>query len=266
MNCDEFQKQLEAAIDRQLDGGSGANADRESVMAALEAHATGCETCRESWQDFVLLERAVADWRTRPRTLQLSSDFTERVLREAFAAGLRPDETASTSAGQTKPAPVRTSGTTASVTREPKPLRAWEILVTVALVLIAVLVVFRDGGNQIVQDDSKPNPSSPFDSPTDNELVDLSDLLSDAKIVLSSLTERASEKAGGFRVFVPDVTNSFTLDGGVSPAAIPAPERTLQVDDDSSSDSESDNSNSDGFRRALDFLFEAAGPTDQQTT
>jgi hypothetical protein len=266
MNCDEFQKQLEEAIDRQLDGNSGAEADRESVMAGLETHATGCETCRESWQDFVLLEQAVADWRAQPRTPQLSSDFTERVLREAFDAGLRSDETASTSAGLTKPALVSASGTTASVTREPKPIRAWEILVTVALVLIAVLVVFRDGGNQIAENEVEDNPSSPFESPPDNELVDLSDLLSDARIVLSSLTERASEKAGGFRVFVPDVTNSFTLEGGASPTAIPAPERTPQVDDDSSSDSESDNSNSDGFRRALDFLFEAAGPTDQQTT
>lgn len=266
MTCDEFQKQLEAAIDRQLDGGSGADADRESVMAELEAHATGCETCREQWQDFVLLERAVADWRARPRTPQLSGDFTERVLREAFAAGLRPDETASTSAGQTKPAPATTSGTAASVTREPKPLRAWEILVTVALVLIAVLVVFRDGGNQLAENDVEDSPSSPFETPPDNELVDLSDLLSDARIVLSSLTERASEKAGGFRVFVPDVTNGFTLDGDASPMATPAPERTRQVDDDSPSDSESDDSNSDGFRRALDFLFEAAGPTDQQTT
>ena len=266
MTCDEFQKQLEAAIDRQLDGDSSADADREAVMAGLEAHATDCETCRDHWQDFILLERAVADWRAQPRTPQLSSDFTERVLREAFDAGLRSDETASTSAGLTKPAPVSTSGTTASVTREPKPIRAWEILVTVALVLIAVLVVFRDGGNQIAENDVEDSQSSPFETPPDNEVVDLSDLLSDARIVLSSLTETASEKAGGFRVFVPDVTNSFTLDSGASPTAVSPLERTPQVDDDSLPDSGSDDSSSGGFRRALDFLFEATGPTDQQTT
>jgi len=278
MNCDEFQTLLEAAIDRQLDGDSGlkrdsdlgrdsvADTDRQTVMAELEAHATGCETCRERWQDFVLLERAVTDWRAQLRTPQLSGEFTERVLLEVRAAGLPSDEAASLGTDETKTVPLETRRAAASTAREPKPIRAWEILVTVALVLIAVLVVFHDGNDQLANNDVEKSPTAPFETSPDDELVDLSDLLSDARIVLSSLTERASQKAGGFRVFVPDVSNSFTLERDASSTTAPAIEPETRPVDDGSSDSDPDDSGHDGFRRALDFLFEATGPPDQQTT
>ena len=264
MTCDEFQKQLESAIDRQLDGDREAD-DREAGSVELEAHASGCEACRELWQDFVLLERAVTEWRTRLSSQELSSDFTERVLREVRDAGLPSVETASSSAGETKPA-VETRRATAATSREPKPIRAWEIVVTVALVLVAAFAVFRDGGNQIAENDIEDSPSSPFETPPDNEVADLSDLLSDARIVLSSLTERASEKAGGFRVFVPDVTNSFTLDSGSGTPSEVLPEPHPQPDSEGPANPDSDDAESGGFRRALDFLLEAAGPAEQQTT
>ncbi len=264
MTCNEFQKQLDAAIDRQLDGDCEA-AVCEAGTVELEAHASGCETCRELWQDFVLLERAVTEWRTRPSSSQPSTDFTDRILREIRDVGLPSAEKPSSNAAETKPA-VETRRAAAATTREPKPIRAWEIVVTVALVLVAAFAIFRDGDHQIVENDIEDSSSSPFEAPPDNELADLSDLLSDARIALSSLTERASEKAGGFRVFVPNVTNSFTLEPGSGTPAEVLPEQYPQPDSDGPAIPGSDDAESGGFRRALDFLLEAAGPEEQQTT
>ncbi|MBI1310525.1 hypothetical protein GC176_04390 [bacterium] len=284
MTCDEFQKQLDDTIDRRLDGdrspdrlfgpttgpvaalnaatpndgGSG------SVKTVLEDHAARCSTCRERWGEFQLLERAIVEWRGSPKTSPPSDDFTERVLREIRAAGLRPADSPSTDVGTSQPAASNSSNANA---RTPKPIRVWEILVTVALVLIAVFVVFRDSGSQLAEHGTEQGPASPFESPQDNELVDLTDLLSDARVALTGLTERASERAGRFRVFVPDVSSSLTLDAGsTSPANSQPSEPSPQNSGDTPTDSESDNISSESLRRALDFLFEAAGPAEQQTT
>ncbi len=276
MTCDEFQKQIEDAIDRRLDGEQLA----ESCAADghdLESHTAGCAACRERWLEFQLLERAVSEWRESQRTPQLSDEFTDRVLRELKASEPESERTAGATAGLPSSAVSEarnTAGQASSGTRvrpeagnlSPKPIRAWEIVVTVALVLVAVFVVFRGDGNQIAQDDSVPEQPGPFDDRDTEEVADLTDLLSDARMALSSITERASEKAGRFRVFVPDVSSGLGFEGSslaplnnqpsVNDNDVPEPE-----DDGSGIDDESGR-----LKRALDFLFEVAGPTDQQTT
>ncbi|MHC4880940.1 MAG: hypothetical protein ACYTGL_31195 [Planctomycetota bacterium] len=271
MTCDEFQKQIEDAIDSRLDGEQLA----ESCAAdghELAAHAAGCAACRERWQEFQLLEIAVSAWRGSPRTPKLSDEFTDRVLRE-LKAGRAMGATAGSPGSAVFPA-QDTAGQAGSGTRSrpdageqtAKPIRAWEIVLTVALVLVAVFVVFRDDGSQLAHDDSVPEQPGPFDDRDSEEVADLTDLLSDARMALSSMTERASEKAGRFRVFVPDVSSGLGFEGSSLAPLSSQPSVNGNDVPEPEDHGPGINAESGRLKRALDFLFEVAGPTDQQTT
>ena len=283
MTCDEFQRLIEDAIDCRLDGQQLANRHGTDYF---ETHAAKCPACHARWQEFQLLESALVEWRTRPTSLSLSAEFTDRVLREVteLPEHCTTSETDSGD-GRTVLTPesdlehdINLNAVQNTDTRlhspnmdrehEARSIRAWEIVVTVALVLIAVLTVFRNDDSQLAKDETDNSPSMPFENSRTDELADLTDLLSDARMALAGITERASEKAGQFRIFVPDVSSGLGFEhNSLAPQPVPAiqsdKEPQLVEPEKAGRAGESD---SGRLRRALDFLFEVAGPPDQQTT
>jgi hypothetical protein len=68
MNCEQFQSVLERAIkERQL-----------SDRGPVSGHADTCDSCRSAWQDFLLLESALASW-----TAPVEVDLVDRVIEAA---------------------------------------------------------------------------------------------------------------------------------------------------------------------------------------
>ena len=77
-SCTEFQRRLTDAVE----------SSDSTAYPALREHAESCPGCRKHWQQHLLLERAVADWRARvPK-----ADLADAVLaRHAFEqASARP--------------------------------------------------------------------------------------------------------------------------------------------------------------------------------
>jgi len=241
MQCNEFQSELDRCL-----------AERFSPdHSALGDHAASCSDCQILWDDWLLLERAVGEWNARRQPIDV--DLTDQVIAAARSEGL-------VSSNAVSVADISAFDAKAGRTRQ---RGFWPLVVTVALVLLAVLIVFRDGPDQVVdmpQDqptrfvvipDHMPVP----DVPIPDVQPDLDHLIADARSAWESLKHRAAEQASDLRVFVPDIR----ADMGLDPENATSPEETPR-------NSVGPMPLPDEVDRAFDFLFEAAELDESQTS
>jgi len=66
--CTEFERRLEAAIE-----------ERRLPEAALREHAAGCERCRAAWEQYALLDDAIAAWRAGVPDVDLADAILSRL-------------------------------------------------------------------------------------------------------------------------------------------------------------------------------------------
>ena len=241
MNCNEFQSQLDQALDER----------QPSDQELLSGHAASCPACQRLWDDWLLLEQAVNAWKDRPTTVEV--DLTDRVIDAARGEGL-----VSANGMPVDSAPVIDPPDIGTRRRGLLPL-----IVTAALVLIAALVVFRDGQNHVANNDgNEPDEKPPEelvvvpdesivpdlpDIPLPEQQPDFDHMIADARLAWQSLTQRASLQANSFSVFIPSrddigLEESDEVEPEESPEepAVPVPLP-------------------DGVNRAFDFLFEQSG-------
>lgn len=212
MNCEQFQTELERAIDeRQM-----------SDRAALVGHAGSCESCRSSWQDFVLLETALVSW----------SQPVEVNLVERVAEAARQDEQLIRSAGkttspETSPGPVRS---TASPRR-----RSWLMAATVAVLILGVAIAFRSDPNQTADSDPQPIPPPDRNGTVRPELNEeeqyagVDELLAETRSAWQGIASKAVDRAGGLSVFMPNLSSDLGLPVSSKPETEePAPEVNVE--------------------------------------
>jgi hypothetical protein len=241
MNCSEFQSQLDRCLEER----------RSPDHSVLSEHAAACADCQSLWDDWLLLERAIGEWNDSREPVDV--DLTDRVIAAARREGLVSSNS------------VSVAGARAIQSKAGTPHRrgVWPLVVTVALVLLAVLIVFRDGPDQVVDVPQDPPTGVvviPDHVPIPNVPVpevqpDLEHLIADARSAWESLRHRAAEQARDLRVFVPDIRADMGLDSENETA----PEETPEGSDNPVP-------LPDGVNRAFDFLFEADEPDESQTT
>jgi hypothetical protein len=191
MNCEQFQNEIERTIDER--------SSSAPVSANLAGHADSCEACRSVWQDFLLLESALASW-TEP----VEIDLVDRVV----AAALK-DESPETSSNAEQ--------YTATLHR-----RTWWTVATVAAVLLGAAFVFQSGPDQTADDDS-PVPA-PGDTPfnpelnEDDQYAGVDELLASTRSAWEGIASKAVNQANGLSVFVPDLNSDLGLPGSDSPS------------------------------------------------
>lgn len=261
MNCQEVREQLDAALDEQRVVSGQTDVARD---ADVVAHAESCSDCRVLHEEHLLIGSALAVWTPRRPDV----DLTDRVMEAARREGLISTNGSADAAeiSHAVPRAGRLNSDDGPVVRaatEATPVAArsiWPTVVTVALVLVAVAIVFREKPVNIAQDESTPQQSVP-DSPPDlsenpqEQVADIGHLVADAQSAWRGITSRVSHQASGFSVFVPNLKNELGIADVIGSS-------------DDSSDSASPN---DDFERqestkpsavdkAFEFLFDKAEP------
>lgn len=250
MNCHEFQSQLDDALDQRL------SPDHSS----LSGHASSCPECRRLWEDWLLLERAVGEWKNHREPVEV--DLTDRVIAAASREGL----VVSNGRPVSKAPAVRTvPGGGASPAEPEVPGRGlWPLLVTVALVLLAAFIVFREGPDQIAVNPPEEDEPTEFvripdnvpvpDIPLPEEQPDLDHLIADTRSAFRSLTHQAAAQASDLIVFLPDLREDIGLEDkdetqpaevqDINVGPVPLPDRV---------------------NRVFDFLFDQAATEESET-
>lgn len=227
MNCQEFQEQLDAALDERsvISADGESSIDRDTV-----AHAESCSDCQLLYEEHVLIEAALASWIPRRPVI----DVADRVIEAARQEGLITSngaDVASEVVSEFVSAEVLNSHLSPVVrpadTSEGSPRRSlWPTVTTVALVLIAIAIVFNDQPNQVAEIDSQDDQHIPrliptpqpeqLDEPQD-QLADIGELVADARSAWQGILRRVSHQASGFRVFVPDFDDELGITKGIVP-------------------------------------------------
>lgn len=258
MNCQEIREQLDAALDNQRVISSQTN---DSRHAEVLSHVESCSDCRVLYEEHLVIGTALAAWVPKRPAV----DLTDQVIDAARQEGLVSlNGTAiagtfnSTGIGDADPRVGRLDSDTAIVVRpstdgaSPQGRNIWPTIVTVALVLMAVAIVFREKPGTIADNNPAPEqlvPEQPPEifQPPQDQVADVSHLVADAQSAWQGITSRVSHQASGFSVFVPDLKDD------------------LGISDDRSSASDSDNAIDDAVPRkssepsavekAFEFLF-----------
>ncbi len=241
MNCAEFNERLETLIESR----------QRSLDFEIKAHVDECESCRMLWQNSQLLDAAIDQWRGRSPEI----DLTDRVL--AVMAG--HDSEPASAAPSTPVRDVRVTGVPALKTRlarHESEQRRWSTVAIVAGVLLVIGVMLQRSSNDVIvhrDDGVKRNESPPLPVSPDVEesVADVSDLVSDARTAWRGFTDSARSQASDFQVFVPDLRSDFELNSNPAPIESPAEDKPAEPN---------------GARRVFDFLFEASGFEESQTT
>lgn len=229
MNCTEFQQRLEAAVDER----------RMSASTEFNEHAAVCLSCREQWDEYLLLEAAIASWRNK----RLDVDLTERVLADFRAERQAPSVSRE---------PVA-SVTLERVSDSPSSMKWWPMLIpAVAALALAVAVLLNRSSRyeeQVARNDAPPKVQT-------EEFADLSEIVDDAKSAWLGLARTTADRTKGLRVFIPSLSSSSTDDGASPPM---------------DSDMLEDMNNGltpvpNEFRRAFEFLIDAAQWDEAKTT
>lgn len=239
MNCTEFQQRLEAAVD-----------DRQFVHSSeLSEHVTTCSSCHELWDEYLLLENAIAQWRGK----RLGIDLTDRVL-----VAHRAERVTTPVATMTGTPHIATPSSESQVTlvRVHTPtssMKWWPMLIPAiaALALAVMVLVSREGSRerQLARPDSKL-------SVPPEELADLSEIVDDAKSAWLGLARSTADRTRGLSVFIPSLRSSNGDE---------APSQPMEADvlDDMNQGLKPV---PDEFRRAFEFLIDAAQWDESQTT
>lgn len=227
MNCEQFQKEIEQAIDER--------SSSASVSANLAGHADSCETCRSAWQDFLLLESALTSW-TEP----VEVDLVDRVV-EAAQAEFSKKAT-------TVPAPPKEAGIT----------RRWWMVATAAVLVIGAAIAFRPGSDQMTNNDS-PEPAPEHDVPftpelsEDDQYAGVDELIASTRSAWEGIASKAANQASGLSVFVPDLKSDLGLPESEEPEPEEPPEVEVNGQEPSLIPGE--------INRAFDFLLDVSDVT-----
>lgn len=231
MNCKQFQSQLERAIDKR--------SDLSTDRASFASHADSCESCGTAWQDFLLLESALASW-SEP----VEVDLVDRVIAAARPSGSQSQTVPTRSVSE---ATAQTESSSAPVSHR----RVWTMVASVAVVLLGVAIAFRRGPDQTASTDSDPPPppppETPFELNEDDQYAGVDELLASTRSAWQGITSKAVNQASGLRVFVPDLKSDLGLRSSPEPEE-PAPEE----------DPEERSIVPGGIDRAFDFLLEVS--------
>lgn len=266
MNCQTFREQLDVALDERCAVSNQADS-ADAGGADVIAHAESCADCRLLYEEHVLIEAALAAW----MPLRTAFDLTDRVIEAAREEGLISSNGTSVAA-EVAGASLHTSLLNSDhlpvvdqVLSSAAPARRsiWPTLVTVALVLVAVAIVFRRKPDDIDQPEYtiealQPRQLFPNQQPgpldeSQDQVADISHLVADAQSAWQGITSRVSHQASGLKVFVPDLKNELGISGVAE---------SLDMDPDASDpdgDPESpDSSEPSAVEKAFDFLFDDA--------
>jgi len=266
MNCQEFRERVEHLID-----------DRAATdTLEIQTHAGVCAACAGLLAEVRLLDQAVAVWKPLSRSAP-PANLPDRVLAALYSSGhtldhqvdaddqkpvdvLSPSGT-STAGGSVRPAttirPAGADSIQASARR-----RVWPLLASLALVMLAVLAVFREQPRQVAQDDAAPAPVVVAVASQDRETADLQHLISDARSAWSDLTRRAANRASGLSVFVPDLASEL----GFDPADPPAGTNPMRSEGPESAPRSVPQFLPGDVERAFDLLFAPETANAPQTT
>ena len=231
MNCQKIREQLDAALDDQCVISSQTNAPRH---AEVLSHVESCSDCRVLYEEHLLIGTALAAWVPQRPTV----DLTDRVIDAARQEGL-----VATVRSVVRPSPAESS---------PQGRNIWPTIATVALVLVAVAIVFRENPGTIAVNDPAQEQVVPDQPPEllrqpQDQVADISHLVADAQSAWQGITSRVSHQASGFSVFVPDLKNEL----GISDDLNSAPDS-----DDSSDDAVPRKSpEPSAVEKAFEFLF-----------
>lgn len=258
MNCQEFCEQLDAALDerRMVSRQTGSAGETSAPNAEIIAHAESCPDCQLLYEEHVLIETALAAW----MPLRTAFDLTDRVIEAAREEGLISSN--SSSMPDAGPAiEVLDSDRSAAVAPEnvselPARRNIWATVVTVALVLAAVTLVFRERSGNVVKQDKTPLPFSPNSQPEQlnepqDQLADIGHLVADAQSAWQGITSRVSHQASGFSVFVPNLTDDLGI-SDVTGSLETAPEAT----DPNDRSEPAEPMEPSAVEKAFEFLFD----------
>ena len=263
MNCQNFRQQLDAALDEQrvVSRQNGSAADADTV-----AHAESCSNCRSLYEEHVLIEAALSAWKPRRQNVDLVARIMEAVREEDLISSKESDlslhavgTSERTRRGGTKHVPVVDIENSS---KSPARRSFWPTVVTVALVLVAVVLVFREKTDRLARDERPPQQLFPARQPEQlnepqDQLADIGHLVADARSAWQGITRRVSRQTSGFSVFVPDLKNEL----GVSDIS----ESFDIVPRESTSDSDSDSSRPSAVEKAFEFLFDDPHARGSQT-
>jgi hypothetical protein len=254
MNCQEVREQLEAALDDQrvIPNRSG-----NARQAELVAHSESCADCRVLYEEHLLIESALTAWIPRRPIVKL----TDRVIEAARQEGLISSNGSAVAAevggaDVLVERPASAAGSVASSeipNSSPTRRSILPTIVTVALVLVAVAIVFRGKPGDIVKQEDPPQPSVPdpppelFPQPQD-QVADIGHLVANAQSAWRGITSRVSHQASGFSVFVPDLKNELGISDLIDPSE--GNSETVDPDEDSRQSSEPS-----AVEKAFEFLF-----------
>lgn len=257
MTCRQFQECLNQALER-----------RATLNAEMQTHAAECPECARLRDDHQLLIAAVGQWRSRPQDV----DLADRVLAAMSSMTANGTETESASASTIVARPAPESERSGA---EPRRSNFWASVVTVVLLLIATVLVFRDRPQNVArQDESLPNRKqlNPVPSPVvedqNKQVADIRMLLSDTGSAWFGFAQRAVERAEDFSVFVPSLTDDFDSaprSNGATQQTGPQRENRLaphSLKPTVPEEDQTDDTPPGKLRRALDFLFETAESLD----
>lgn len=254
MNCQEIREHLDAALDDQRVISSQANDPRH---AEVLSHVESCPNCRVHYEEHLVIGMALAAWVPKRPAV----DLTDRVIAAARQEGLVSSNDSAvagtfdcTSMGDADPR-VGTLGSDAGVVvppsadnTSPQGRNIWPTVVTVALVLMAVAIVFREKPGTVAIKDPAPEHLVPeLFRPPQDQVADISHLVADAQSAWQGITSRVSHQASGFSVFVPDLKDEL----GISDDQNSAPDSNNSTDDAVPQTSP----NPSAVEKAFEFLF-----------
>lgn len=240
MNCEQFQKEIERAIDER--------SSSASVSAILTGHADSCEKCHSAWQDFLLLESALASW-TEPAEVDLVDRVVEAAVSEASAAVPEPSKKPPSA-----PSPPKGERTT----------RRRLAIATAAILVIGAAIVFRPDPDQAANNGS-PNPAPEHDVPftpglnEDDQYAEVDELIASTRSAWEGITSKAASQASGLSIFVPDLKSDLGLqsDLGLPNSEKPEPEEPPEVEASGQEPSLIPGE----INRAFDFLLDVSDVT-----
>ena len=265
MNCQEIREQLDSALDNQVGVSAQAGVDRN---AELVAHVESCADCRVLYEEHLLIESALAVWTPRRPEVDLSDRVIEAARQEDLISS--SGSVVGSKVATVDPRVARVSSDDKPVVRaasdtSPTNHNIWPTVVTVALVLVAVAIVFREKPSNIAKNGDTPEQSVPDGSPElfakpQEQVADISHLVADAQSAWQGITSRVSHQTSGFSVFVPDLKNELGI-------------ADVMGSSDESSDSATPDNNSDqpattkpsAVDKAFEFLFDKAEPAGTRT-
>jgi hypothetical protein len=256
MNCQEIREQLDEALDDQRVISSVNDASR---YAGIVSHVESCADCRVLYEEHLLIRSALATWIPRRPIV----DLTDRVIETARREGLVFSNgsevvTEFVGAGVLAGRSALDTGNVVSSEFPDAALTRRSILptiVTVALVLVAVAIVFRGKPGDIAKKEDTPL-QSPTDrqpelfAPPQDQVADIGHLVADAQSAWQGITSRVTHQASGFSVFVPDLKNELGIPGDADSAELDREANSSDRDVDSQNQSEPS-----AVDRAFEFLF-----------